>query len=146
LNNSTESSTSDASSDTENHQKDAAEPSALSGQLDAGTFSQLLTEDCGNVMVLLCLGHYLWAIPLKLIVLLYLLHQKLGLGSVIAALLCLVIMVPAQFLLGSQISKTNKLSMKEADRRLAKIFGKILNMFFFPNLDLITVSFFLLLI
>lgn len=76
-------------------------------------------------MVLLCLGHYLWAIPLKLAILLYLLHQKLGVGSVIAALLCLLIMVPAQFLLGSRISLTNKLSMKEADRRLAKILGRI---------------------
>lgn len=92
--------------------------------LDAGTFSQLLTEDCGNVMVLLSLGHYLWAIPLKLVVLLYLLHRQLRAGSVVAAIICLLVMVPAQFLLGSKISGTNKLAMKEADRRLAKILGK----------------------
>lgn len=90
-------------------------------QLDAGTLSQLLTEDCDNTMVLLCLCHYLWAIPLKLAILLYLLHEKLGVGSVIAALLCLLLMVPAQFLLGRNISHQNKSSMREAGRRLAKI-------------------------
>ena len=97
-------------------------------QLDAGTLSQLLTEDCDNVMVLLCLCHYLWAIPLKLAILLYLLHQKLGAGSVIAALLCLLLMVPAQFLLGRNISHQNKSSMREAGRRLAKIHEWISNM------------------
>lgn len=97
-------------------------------QLDAGTFSQLLTEDCDNVMVLLCLCHYMWAIPLKLAILLYLLHDKLGAGSVIAALLCLLLMVPAQFLLGRNISHQNKSSMREAGRRLAKIHEWISNM------------------
>lgn len=97
-------------------------------QLDAGTFSQLLTEDCDNIMVLLCLCHYLWAIPLKLAILLYLLHQKLGIGSVIAALLCLLLMVPAQFLLGKNISQRNKQSMKEAGKRLAKIHEWLSNM------------------
>jgi len=74
-------------------------------------------------MVLLCHGHYVWAIPLKLAVLLYLLHDKLVAGSVVAALLCLVIMVPAQFLLGGRISHTNKQALKEAERRLAKTLG-----------------------
>lgn len=97
-------------------------------QLDAGTFSQLLTEDCGNVMVLLCLCHYIWAIPVKLAILLYLLHKSLGPGSVIAALLCLLLMVPAQFLLGKKISRKNKESMREADRRLAKIHEWLANM------------------
>lgn len=97
-------------------------------QLDAGTLSQLLTEDCDNTMVLLCLCHYLWAIPLKLAILLYLLHEKLGVGSVIAALLCLLLMVPAQFLLGRNISHQNKSSMREAGRRLAKIHEWVSNM------------------
>lgn len=102
------------------------ENSAL--QLDAGTLSQLLTEDCDNTMVFLCLCHYLWAIPLKLAILLFLLHQKLGVGSVIAALLCLLLMVPAQFLLGRNISHQNKSSMREAGRRLAKIHEWLSNM------------------
>lgn len=105
--------------ETSNESMDTEDQKAL--QLDAGTFSQLLTEDCGNVMVLLCLCHYIWAIPLKLAILLYLLHSYLGFASVIAAILCLLIMVPAQFLLGKRISLKNKESMREADRRLGKI-------------------------
>uniref|UniRef100_A0A0N8CA55 ATP-binding cassette sub-family C member n=1 Tax=Daphnia magna TaxID=35525 RepID=A0A0N8CA55_9CRUS len=110
--------------DDDEHQK--LEDASL--QLDAGTLSQLLTEDCDNTMVFLCLCHYLWAIPLKLAILLYLLHQKLGVGSVIAALLCLLLMVPAQFLLGRNISHQNKSSMREAGRRLAKIHEWVSNM------------------
>lgn len=80
--------------DDEHHSSNKSEDGRL--QMDPGTLSQLLTEHCDNVMVLLCLCHYLWAIPLKLAILLYLLHQKLGMGSVIAAILCLLLMVPAQ--------------------------------------------------
>ena len=68
--------------------------------------------------VIIGLCHYVWAIPLKLAILLYLLYGQLGTSAVMAAMLCLILMVPVQFLLGKQISATNKQTMKLTDSRL----------------------------
>lgn len=96
-----------------------AEQDSETGDVDAemhlnpGSVSQLLTEDCANVMMFVCQCHYMWAIPLKLAVLIYLLHQSLGLGSVVASVVFLALMVPLQYLLGRKISRTNKKTMNE---------------------------------
>ena len=95
---------------------------------DPGTLSHLLVEDCGNVMVLICHCHYVWAIPLKLAILQYLLYRQLGTAAVIASVLCLVLMVPAQFVLGKQISRTNQRVMKLTDGRLQRIHEYLANM------------------
>ena len=72
--------------------------------------------------------HYMWAIPLKCGILLYLLYKRLGTASVIASVACLLLTLPLQFVLGQHISRTNKQSMKETDRRLRHIHEWLSNM------------------
>lgn len=66
-----------------------------------------------SLKVLIGVCHYVWAIPLKLAILLYLLYVQLGTGSVVASVLCLVLMVPLQVLETLQIQHSNPFTTKE---------------------------------
>ncbi|KAJ9596446.1 hypothetical protein L9F63_012530, partial [Diploptera punctata] len=88
---------------------------------DMGTITNLMSEDAYNVMSFFWIGHYVWAIPLKIAVLMYLLYLKLGMSSVIGALICIITMTPLQFLIGKKMSTNSKAITDVSDERLRQM-------------------------
>ncbi|XP_014240364.1 ATP-binding cassette sub-family C member Sur isoform X2 [Cimex lectularius] len=83
-----------------------------------GTTTNLMSEDTFNIMTCFWIGHYIWAIPLKISVLMYLLYCQLGLSAIIGALFCIITMTPLQFLIGKKMSDNSKIISNLCDERL----------------------------
>ncbi|PSN38190.1 hypothetical protein C0J52_15039, partial [Blattella germanica] len=88
---------------------------------DMGTITNLMSEDAYNVMSFFWIGHYVWAIPLKIGVLMYLLYLKLGVSSIIGASFCILTMTPLQFLIGKKMSTNSKGITDVSDERLRQV-------------------------
>ncbi|XP_059488287.1 ATP-binding cassette sub-family C member Sur [Neocloeon triangulifer] len=102
--------------------KEAAEGSAAAAALaDPAAVTNLMSEDAYNVMSCVWIGHYVWAIPLKIAVIMWLLHGKLGWSAVISAALCIVVMTPLQLLVGKRMSANSKHISEASDERLKKM-------------------------
>ncbi|KAK0080738.1 hypothetical protein PV325_013438 [Microctonus aethiopoides] len=85
---------------------------------DIGTLTNLMAEDAYNVMSFFWIGHYTWAIPLKIGAIIFLLYVKLGISAIIGAVCCILIVTPLQLLLGKKMSKNLKLISEHSDSRL----------------------------
>lgn len=72
--------------------------------LDVGTFTNLMVDDSFNVMSFFWIIHLIWAIPLKIGIVLVLLYLELGWSSVLGALLMMLCLVPLQFIIGKCMS------------------------------------------
>ncbi|KAL4141386.1 hypothetical protein QTP88_004034 [Uroleucon formosanum] len=83
-----------------------------------GHIINLLSEDTTNIMSSFWIGHYIWAIPLKIIILIYLLYLKLGWSAIIGSACCIVIMIPLQFFIGKKMSSNSKEISNLSDKRL----------------------------
>ncbi|XP_075219902.1 sulfonylurea receptor isoform X2 [Lycorma delicatula] len=83
--------------------------------------TNLLSEDVFNVMSCYWLGHYIWAIPLKIMILMYLLYWKLGISAVIGATTCIALVIPLQFIVGKKMSTNTKAISDYSDKRLWQI-------------------------
>uniref|UniRef100_A0A1B6CN95 Uncharacterized protein n=1 Tax=Clastoptera arizonana TaxID=38151 RepID=A0A1B6CN95_9HEMI len=83
-----------------------------------GNTTNLISEDTYNVMSCYWIGHYIWAIPLKIGVLMYLLYCKLGISAIIGATCCIIILTPLQFLIGKNMSTNSKAISDWSDERL----------------------------
>lgn len=88
---------------------------------DMGTITNLMSEDAYNVMSFFWIGHYIWAIPLKIGVLMYLLYLKLGVSAIIGAACCILTMTPLQFLIGKKMSTNSKAITDVSDERLRQM-------------------------
>ncbi|XP_069691069.1 ATP-binding cassette sub-family C member Sur isoform X2 [Periplaneta americana] len=88
---------------------------------DMGTITNLMSEDAYNVMSFFWIGHYVWAIPLKIGLLMYLLFQKLGTSAIIGAAFCILTMTPLQFLIGKKMSTNSKAITNASDERLSRM-------------------------
>ncbi|XP_063225209.1 ATP-binding cassette sub-family C member Sur isoform X2 [Bacillus rossius redtenbacheri] len=88
---------------------------------DMGAITNLMSEDAFNVMSFFWIGHYVWAIPLKIGVLMYLLYLKLGWSAIIGAAFCILVMTPLQFLIGKNMSSNSKAITDLSDERLRKM-------------------------
>ncbi|XP_037038028.1 ATP-binding cassette sub-family C member Sur isoform X2 [Bradysia coprophila] len=88
---------------------------------DIGTITNLMSEDALNVMSFVAIAHYVWAIPLKIAIIMYLLYQQLGISALIGALVCIIIMVPLQFVIGSAMASNSKIISECTDERLKRI-------------------------
>ncbi|XP_055381997.1 ATP-binding cassette sub-family C member Sur isoform X2 [Condylostylus longicornis] len=91
------------------------------GKRDAGSITNLMTEDSLNVMSFFWIAHYVWAIPLKIGLVMYLLYLKLGISAIIGSFVCILTMTPLQFLIGKAMSKNSEISAQCTDERLRKI-------------------------
>ncbi|XP_037957308.1 ATP-binding cassette sub-family C member Sur isoform X2 [Teleopsis dalmanni] len=91
------------------------------GSADVGTITNLMSEDTLNIMSFFWIVHYVWAIPLKIAVVMYLLYVKLGISAVIGSFVCILTMTPLQFLIGKAMSTNAGISAKFTDERLRKI-------------------------
>ncbi|XP_053987096.1 ATP-binding cassette sub-family C member Sur [Hylaeus volcanicus] len=85
---------------------------------DIGTLTNLISEDAYNVMSFFWIGHYTWAIPLKITAIIFLLYGKLGVSAIIGALCCIVMVTPVQLVLGKKMSENFKFVAKGSDARL----------------------------
>ncbi|XP_017788164.1 PREDICTED: ATP-binding cassette sub-family C member Sur [Habropoda laboriosa] len=85
---------------------------------DIGTLTNLISEDVYNVMSFFWIGHYTWAIPLKITAIIFLLYTKLGVSAIIGALWCILIITPLQLMLGKKMSENSKSISKSSDARL----------------------------
>lgn len=107
------------------------EKSKSSQVADIGTLTNLMAEDVYNVMSFFWIGHYTWAIPLKVIrkpagffdhhfqslnqififqiaAIIFLLYLKLGISAIIGAICCIIIVTPMQLYLGKKMSSNLK--------------------------------------
>ncbi|XP_017767068.1 PREDICTED: ATP-binding cassette sub-family C member Sur [Eufriesea mexicana] len=85
---------------------------------DIGTLTNLISEDVYNLMSFFWIGHYTWAIPLKITAIIFLLYTKLGISAIIGAFCCILIVTPLQLILGKKMSENSKLVAKSSDARL----------------------------
>ncbi|XP_076279079.1 sulfonylurea receptor [Lasioglossum baleicum] len=85
---------------------------------DMGTLTNLVSEDAYNVMSFFWIGHYTWAIPLKIAVIVFLLYTKLGISAVVGALCCIFLVTPMQLILGKKMSGNFKSVANRSDARL----------------------------
>ncbi|XP_012265786.2 ATP-binding cassette sub-family C member Sur [Athalia rosae] len=92
---------------------------------DIGTLTNLMVEDASNVMSFFWIGHYTWAVPLKITAIIFLLYLKLGISAIIGAVCCILIVTPMQMLLGKRISANSKVMTEYSDARL-KLMNEIL--------------------
>lgn len=80
--------------------------------LDVGMFTNLMVDDSFNVMSFFWLIHLIWAIPLKITLVLILLYFELGWSAVIGAVAMMLCLVPLQFVIGKCMSSNmNKISV-----------------------------------
>nr|CAD7569264.1 unnamed protein product [Timema californicum] len=77
---------------------------------DMGAITNLMSEDAFNVMSFFWIGHYIWAIPLKL-----------GWSAIIGAAFCILTMTPLQFLIGKKMSSNSKAITELSDERLRRM-------------------------
>ncbi|XP_031368512.1 ATP-binding cassette sub-family C member Sur isoform X3 [Apis dorsata] len=97
------------------------EQNKLQQSADIGTLTNLISEDVYNVMSFLWIGHYTWAIPLKITAIIFFLYTKLGVSAIIGAVCCILIVTPLQLVLGKKMSENSKLVAKNSDSRLRLI-------------------------
>ncbi|KAF6206403.1 hypothetical protein GE061_017636 [Apolygus lucorum] len=83
-----------------------------------GNICNLMSEDTFNIMTCIWIAHYIWAIPLKIFLLLYLLYYKLGVSAVIGASCCILVVTPLQFYIGKKMSNNSKVISDFGDERL----------------------------
>ncbi|XP_053666960.1 ATP-binding cassette sub-family C member Sur [Anopheles marshallii] len=88
---------------------------------DAGTITNLMSDDAFNVMSFVKMVHYVWAIPLKIGVVMYLLYRQLGISTVIGSVVCIVTMTPLQLLIGKLMAANSKKASECTDERLRRI-------------------------
>ncbi|XP_050319801.1 LOW QUALITY PROTEIN: ATP-binding cassette sub-family C member Sur [Bactrocera neohumeralis] len=103
----------------DNAKNNGAEKAAdASGLSDVGAITNLMSEDALNVMSFFWIAHYVWAIPLKIGVVMYLLYLKLGISAIIGSFVCILTMTPLQFLIGRAMSINTDKVAECADQRL----------------------------
>ncbi|XP_042213487.1 ATP-binding cassette sub-family C member 9-like isoform X2 [Homarus americanus] len=88
------------------------------GSVDAGSVINLSSEDADNLMTFFMHCHYIWAIPLKVSVIMVLLWVQLGISAVIAAVVGILVLTPLQCLLCKKIGAVNKNFLDVSDDRL----------------------------
>ncbi|KAM7354688.1 sulfonylurea receptor [Cochliomyia hominivorax] len=99
-------------------EKDLIQDNSLS---DIGAITNLMSEDTLNIMSFFWIAHYVWAIPLKIGIVMYLLYLKLGISAVIGSFVCILTMTPLQFLIGKAMSQNAEVMAKFTDNRLRKL-------------------------
>ncbi|CAK1581992.1 unnamed protein product [Parnassius mnemosyne] len=87
----------------------------------SGLLTNLISQDTYNIMSSVWVCHYIWAIPLKVAVILYLLYTKLGVSAIIGTAASVVLITPLQFYIGMKLSDNSKNISKCTDHRVSKM-------------------------
>lgn len=94
-------------------------PVSNSKGTDVGVISNYMSMDSSNIFQFFTMKHYLWMVPIKIAILLYLLYQQMGVSALIGASLFIVV-APFQYYCSRQISVNQRAQMNVADQRLSK--------------------------
>ncbi|XP_068629390.1 ATP-binding cassette sub-family C member 9 [Battus philenor] len=86
-----------------------------------GLLTNIISQDTYNIMSCVWVCHYIWAIPLKVAVILYLLYTKLGISAIIGTAVSVIIITPLQFYIGKKLSDNAKEISKCTDHRVSKM-------------------------
>ncbi|CAM1323224.1 Sur (predicted) [Pycnogonum litorale] len=87
--------------------------------VDTGSIVNHISNDAFNLLNFFSMGHYLWAIPVKVVTLLVLLYLYLGSSALIGAG-TLIIIAPIQYYLVRKMKNLQDESFKVGDERLKK--------------------------
>ncbi|OTF73348.1 hypothetical protein BLA29_013617 [Euroglyphus maynei] len=63
--------------------------------------------------------HYLWSVPIKIIILLILLYQQMGISAIYGSIIFFIVS-PFQYYCSRQISRIQKLQLNVSDKRMSK--------------------------
>ncbi|KAL0120319.1 hypothetical protein PUN28_008165 [Cardiocondyla obscurior] len=85
---------------------------------DVGTLTNLMAQDAYNIMNFFWTVHYIWAVPLKITAIIFLLYLKLGISAIVGVVCCILIVTPMQLFLGKQMSENSKFIAEKSDARL----------------------------
>jgi ABC-type multidrug transport system fused ATPase/permease subunit len=96
------------------------EAMANEGNIDIGFITNLASDDILNIREFIWNIHYLWALPLKVIVIIGLLYLKMGISGAVGVIIGTLVIVPLQFLTGKLMSDNNKRIFTAQDIRLFK--------------------------
>ncbi|XP_035226233.1 ATP-binding cassette sub-family C member 8-like isoform X2 [Stegodyphus dumicola] len=98
--------------------KKALKMSSSAG-LDTGAVVNHMSVDAFNVMMVFSMGHYLWAVPFKIILLLILLYVQLGYSALIGSA-TVIFLVPIQYYICTLLSRIQEKALDVSDDRLKK--------------------------
>ncbi|KAG1650730.1 Multidrug resistance-associated protein 1 [Nymphon striatum] len=87
--------------------------------VDTGAIVNYISTDSFNLLNFFSMGHYVWAIPLKVIVLLLLLYLYLGFSALVGAG-SIIIIAPLQYYIVKKMKVLQDESFKVGDERLKK--------------------------
>ncbi|KOB78708.1 putative ATP-binding cassette transporter sub-family C member 8 [Operophtera brumata] len=87
----------------------------------SGLLTNLVSQDTYNIMSCVWICHYIWAIPLKIAVILYLLYRKLGISAIIGTAVSVIMITPLQFYIGYKLSENSNEVSKCTDHRISKM-------------------------
>ncbi|KAK8782741.1 hypothetical protein V5799_015921 [Amblyomma americanum] len=90
---------------------------AIASDVDVGMAVNHMSVDSFNVMLLFSMGHYIWAVPVKLIILLALLYKQLGYSALVGAA-TIYILAPLQYWVCTKLSELQKESLTISDKRI----------------------------
>lgn len=86
--------------------------------LDVGHATNLATEDASNIREVFWNIQYIWALPLKILVIGFLIHQRIGLAGSLSTALGVLVIVPLQLIIGKLMSDNNKKIQELTDARI----------------------------
>ncbi|CAN7987080.1 unnamed protein product [Ixodes hexagonus] len=89
----------------------------IASDIDVGLAVNHMSVDSFNVMLLFSMGHYIWAVPFKLIVLLILLYKQLGYSALVGAA-TIYVLSPLQYWVCTKLSKLQKEALTISDKRI----------------------------
>ncbi|EEC13789.1 ABC transporter, putative, partial [Ixodes scapularis] len=89
----------------------------IASDIDIGLAVNHMSVDSFNVMLLFSMGHYIWAVPFKLILLLILLYKQLGYSALVGAA-TIYVLSPLQYWVCTKLSKLQKEALTISDKRI----------------------------
>ncbi|XP_029846376.2 ATP-binding cassette sub-family C member Sur isoform X1 [Ixodes scapularis] len=89
----------------------------IASDIDVGLAVNHMSVDSFNVMLLFSMGHYIWAVPFKLILLLILLYKQLGYSALVGAA-TIYVLSPLQYWVCTKLSKLQKEALTISDKRI----------------------------
>ena len=110
--------TSKKTEEAEKLEEDEGADEAVSHNIDLGNIMNLAAEDTLNIREFIWNVHYMWALPLKITVIVGLVYMRLGISAALGAILGAFIIIPLQFLVGKLMSDNNKKILETEDKRL----------------------------
>ncbi|KAH8041665.1 hypothetical protein HPB51_017467 [Rhipicephalus microplus] len=90
---------------------------SLASDIDVGMAVNHMSVDSFNVMLLFSMGHYIWAVPVKLTILLVLLYKQLGYSALVGAA-TIYVLAPLQYWICTKLSELQKESLSISDKRI----------------------------